>query len=73
MNTSLSNRLNEIESVITSSDFLHGKGLGNEIPFYIFDYPPEEEITIRDYLQLLLGRLASKLPAKCILWSSLKS
>jgi hypothetical protein len=57
MNMKLSNRLNEIESAVTSSDFLHGKGLGNEIPFYIFDYPPEDEMTVRDHLQLLLGRL----------------
>lgn len=57
MNTTLSNRLNEIEGKVASSDFLQGKGLGNEIPFYIFDYPPEEEIAIRDHLSFLVKRL----------------
>jgi hypothetical protein len=36
-------RLNKILDRVTSDEFLLGKGLGNEIPFYAFDYPPERE------------------------------
>jgi hypothetical protein len=28
---------------VTSDEFLGGRGLGNEIAFHIFDYPPEDE------------------------------
>ena len=31
-----------------SDEFLAGRGLGNEIAFFIFDYPPEAELTIRE-------------------------
>jgi len=47
MSDPLADRLNEILPRITSDDFLAGKGLGNEIAFFIFDYPPEEELRIR--------------------------
>ena len=32
-------RLNQILPKIASDDFLNSKGLGNEIGFWIFDYP----------------------------------
>lgn len=54
MTDSLTRRLNEVLPKITSDDFLSGKGLGNEIAFYIFDYPPEEELRIRDHVGFLL-------------------
>ena len=34
-----------------------GSGIGNEIAFYIFDYPPEDELRVRDYLQTLLEHI----------------
>jgi hypothetical protein len=40
MTRSLEERLNHILPRITSRDFLDSKGLGNEIGFWIFDYPP---------------------------------
>lgn len=33
--------------------FLQGRGLGNEISFYIFDYEPEYELLVRDYVQYI--------------------
>lgn len=62
MNDSLTQRLNEILSKITSSEFLSGKGLGNEIAFYIFDYPPEEELRIREYIQFLILHIPKHRP-----------
>ena len=41
MKLSLDQRLNQILPRITSRDFLDSKGLGNEIGFWVFDYPPE--------------------------------
>jgi len=46
MNDGLTERLNQILLTITSDAFLRGKGLGNEIAFYIFDYPPEAELRV---------------------------
>jgi hypothetical protein len=62
MNDFLTQRLNEILPEITSKEFLSGKGLGNEIAFYIFDYPPEEELRIRDHIQFLLTHIPMHRP-----------
>ncbi len=43
-------RLNQILPKISSDEFLNSKGLGNEIGFWIFDYPPERELEMRDFL-----------------------
>ena len=50
MTLSFEERLNQILPRITSRDFLDSKGLGNEIGFWIFDYPPEREMDVRDFL-----------------------
>lgn len=50
MALSLEERLNQILPRTTSPDFLHSKGLGNEIGFWIFDYPPEREMEVRGFL-----------------------
>jgi hypothetical protein len=50
MTLSLDERLNQILPRITSRDFLESKGLGNEIGFWIFDYPPEREMEVRDFV-----------------------
>jgi len=50
MTLSLDERLNQILPRITSRDFLESKGLGNEIGFWIFDYPPERELEVRDFV-----------------------
>lgn len=50
MALSFEERLNQILPKISSDDFLNSKGLGNEIGFWIFDYPPERELEMRDFL-----------------------
>ena len=50
MTLTLEERLNQILPRITSRDFLESKGLGNEIGFWIFDYPPEREMDVRSFL-----------------------
>lgn len=43
-------RLSEIKDKITHPSFRENKGLGNEIGFYIFDYEPEYEMIVREYV-----------------------
>ncbi len=54
---SFEERLNKIWGRITSDEFLHNKGLGNEIGFYVFDYPPENELDMRKHITFLMKRL----------------
>jgi hypothetical protein len=62
MNEKLKERLNKILPRIESKEFLEGSGLGNEISFYIFDYPPEEELMVRDHIRVILDNLSQKKP-----------
>lgn len=57
MTANLTTRLNQILPKITSKDFLEGKGLGNEISFHIFDYPPENELQIREHIHFLKDKM----------------
>ena len=62
MKNDFTQRLNKILDRVTSDDFLHGKGLGNEIPFYAFDYPPERELEVRDHLDFLVAQIPKHRP-----------
>jgi predicted house-cleaning noncanonical NTP pyrophosphatase (MazG superfamily) len=44
----LEERLDLLKQKVQNDDFLCARGLGNEIPFWIFDYPPEKELLVRD-------------------------
>ena len=44
-------RLDEIIIKLTSNQLLQSNGLGNEINFHVFDYDPEDEYILRDYLE----------------------
>ncbi|MBF0121243.1 MAG: DUF1788 domain-containing protein [Desulfobacterales bacterium] len=56
------NRLDKILDRITSEELLLNKGLGNEIGFYIFDYPPDFEIEMRDHIEFIIRQLPKKKP-----------
>jgi hypothetical protein len=62
MSEPLTDRLNQILPKVTSDDFLRGKGLGNEIAFYFFDYPPEAELRIREHIAFLLDHMPKQRP-----------
>lgn len=49
----INTRLSQIKEKITDKHFRENKGLGNEIGFYIFDYDPEYEILVREYIKTL--------------------
>ena len=63
MTLTLDERLNQILPRITSRDFLDSKGLGNEIGFWIFDYPPDREMDVREFFTgTVLPALGKKVP-----------
>ena len=43
-------RLNQVLPRLTSPDVLSNQGAGGEIGFWIFDYPPEQEMAMRAWL-----------------------
>jgi hypothetical protein len=60
---SFDERLNQILPRVTSRDFLDSKGLGNEIGFWVFDYPAERELDMRSFLSgTVLPALAKQVP-----------
>lgn len=60
MDKILQYRLNQIEIRIGEEGFLVNNRSGNEIGFWIFDYPPEQEAVVREYIQHLTRRLERK-------------
>ena len=59
MSPPLAERLNQILPRITSDAFLSSEGIGNEIACYIFDYPAEDELRVREHIDLMMDRMAS--------------
>ena len=55
-------RLNQSLVRMTSDDVLSGRGLGNEIGFWIFDYPAEEELKVREFLSRALTKIGHLKP-----------
>lgn len=56
----LNDRLDQILPKIESEDFLKNQGLGNEIGFYVFDYPAESELAVRDHLAFMTDKLTKR-------------
>lgn len=50
MTASFEERLNQVLPRLASPDVLDNKGAGGEIGFWIFDYPPENEMQMRSWL-----------------------
>ena len=66
LNERVQGRLDQIFDKITTTDFVSGKGLGNEIAFYIFDYPPEQELMVRKHITFMLERIKSHTNLKVV-------
>jgi hypothetical protein len=56
----LQNRLDLILERIESPNFLKNDGLGNEIGFWVFDYPAKFELLVRDHLKHLEEKLIKR-------------
>ena len=44
----LDERFDRAEAIIRKPSFRENKGLGNEVGYYIFDYPAEQELLVRE-------------------------
>ena len=66
---SLEERLANLRARIQDDDFLHNRGLGNEVGFYVFQYPAAREFEVRDAVTRLAAeeRLSCKIVV-CNLW-----
>jgi len=53
----LQKRMDYFTEYIQQPHFLQKKGLGNEIPYYIFDYDPGKELAIRSFIQYVKDRV----------------
>ena len=52
----LEERLDTLERIIKKPSFRESRGLGNEVGYYIFDYPAEEELRVRERIKYLKKR-----------------
>lgn len=55
---STTERLQLLKESLLEPNFFQQKGLGNELSFYIFDYDPKDEVTIRQEFPDLLSFVA---------------
>ena len=62
MTKSLDGRLNEALTRLVDPNLLSGQGIGNEIGFYIFDYPPENELHVRERIDALVRDIGRQQP-----------
>ena len=53
---SLEERLDMVEKIIKQPSFRENKGLGNEVGYYVFDYPAEQELVVRERIQYMKAK-----------------
>ncbi len=46
----LDERFQQLEQTMQKPAFRENKGLGNEVGYYVFDYPAEDELKVREYV-----------------------
>lgn len=56
MRKTLEERLDAAEKIISQPAFRQNKGLGNEVGYYIFDYPAEKEMVVRERIEYIRGK-----------------
>lgn len=56
---SLSEQEEHLFSVLSGRRFLHMEGLGNEVPFFIYPYPPQEALQVSAAKKRVKNRLAA--------------
>lgn len=53
---SLTDRLDEVEQAIRKPSFRQSRGKANEVNYWIFDYPPENELEVRERINYIKNR-----------------
>lgn len=56
MSPELTERLNSLHKRILKEDVRSGRGLGNELGFFIFDYDPSSELDIRQQIPNIIAK-----------------
>ena len=56
MKNTIYDRLDRLEEVIKRKDFREKKGLGNEVGYFIFDYPEKYELIVRERIEYLKNK-----------------
>ena len=54
--SNLNDRLDSAENKIKEPKFRENRGLGNEVGYYIFDYPAEDELYVRERINYIQKR-----------------
>ena len=52
----LEERLDAVERMIKMPSFRENKGLGNEVGYYVFDYPANQELIVRERIQYMKAK-----------------
>lgn len=60
---SIQNKLSYFSGEIQKQEFLDMRGLGNEVPYFIFDYEPQFEIIVRDFTKSMVRKGPMKIEA----------
>lgn len=53
---SLEERLDQLETAIKKPSFRQNKGKANEVNYWVFDYPPEKELEVRERIAYLRNK-----------------
>jgi hypothetical protein len=56
MMVSLEKRLDQMEFIIRKPSFRQNKGKANEVSYWVFDYPPEKELEVRERIEYLKNK-----------------
>ena len=54
----IEHRLNTVEEIIKKPSFRENKGLSNEVGYYVFDYPADQELAVRDRIKKIAKNIA---------------
>lgn len=52
----LEERLDKVERMIREASFRENKGLGNEVGYYVFDYPAENELMVQERIEYMKSK-----------------
>jgi hypothetical protein len=56
MMADLTERLDEIEAAIRKPSFRQSSGRANEVNYWVFDYPPNKELEVRERIEYMLNK-----------------
>ena len=52
----LTSRLDEMENMIRKPSFRKNMGRANEVNYWVFDYPPERELEVRERIEYMKNK-----------------